>query len=118
MKAVEFQAQLNSDQTLRVPGSVIGTIPIGQTVRVLVLFLNPILIRSGKNLRPRTSARGTWRLMPSTTSYLPGDLVLVDFPFTTVVRASHALLWSCSIQVTPTLYSPESRPRPRARLSM
>ncbi|MGA8346262.1 MAG: hypothetical protein WB773_00450, partial [Isosphaeraceae bacterium] len=28
-------------------------------------------------------ARGTWIPMPSTTSYLPGDLVLVDFPFTT-----------------------------------
>ena len=34
MKAVEFQAQLNSDQTLTVPASVIGTIPMGQTVRV------------------------------------------------------------------------------------
>ena len=41
MKAVEFQAQLNSDQTLTVPASVIGTIPMGQTVRVLVLFSEP-----------------------------------------------------------------------------
>ena len=38
MKAVEFQSQVNSDQTLTVPASVIGAIPIGQTVRVLILF--------------------------------------------------------------------------------
>jgi hypothetical protein len=38
MKAVEFQSQVNSDQTLTVPESVIGAIPIGQTVRVLILF--------------------------------------------------------------------------------
>ncbi len=37
MKAVEFQSQLNPDQTLKVPASVVGDIPIGQTVRVLVL---------------------------------------------------------------------------------
>jgi len=38
MKAVEFQSQLNPDQTLSVPPSVIGAIPIGQTVRVLILL--------------------------------------------------------------------------------
>ena len=38
MKAVEFQSQLNPDQTLTVPASVVGDIPIGQTVRVLVLL--------------------------------------------------------------------------------
>jgi hypothetical protein len=38
MKAIEFQSQLNSDQTLTVPDSVVGAIPIGQTVRVLVLL--------------------------------------------------------------------------------
>jgi len=38
MKAVEFQSQLNSDQTLTVPSSVMGAIPIGQMVRVLMLF--------------------------------------------------------------------------------
>ena len=38
MKAIEFQSQLNPDQTLTVPTSVVGAIPIGQTVRVLILF--------------------------------------------------------------------------------
>jgi hypothetical protein len=38
MKAVEFQSQLNPDQTLTVPPSVMSAIPIGQTVRVLILF--------------------------------------------------------------------------------
>ena len=38
MKAVEFQSQLNPDLTLTVPASVVGAIPIGQTVRVLVLL--------------------------------------------------------------------------------
>ncbi len=38
MKAIEFQSQLNPDQTLTVPTSLLGVIPIGQTVRVLVLF--------------------------------------------------------------------------------
>jgi hypothetical protein len=38
MKAVEFQSQLNPDQTLSVPTSVVGAIPIGQTVRVLILL--------------------------------------------------------------------------------
>jgi hypothetical protein len=37
MKGVEFQSQLNPNQTLTVPASVMGAIPIGQTVRVLVL---------------------------------------------------------------------------------
>jgi hypothetical protein len=41
MKAVEFQAQLNSDQTLTLPASVMGTIPLGQTVRVLILYSEP-----------------------------------------------------------------------------
>ncbi len=38
MKAIEFQSQLNPDQTLTVPASLFGAIPIGQTVRVLVLL--------------------------------------------------------------------------------
>jgi hypothetical protein len=38
MKAIEFQSQLNPDQTLTVPASVLGAIPIGQPVRVLVLI--------------------------------------------------------------------------------
>jgi hypothetical protein len=38
MKAVEFQSQLNSDHTLTVPASVMSAIPIGHTVRVLILI--------------------------------------------------------------------------------
>jgi len=38
MKAVEFQSQVNSDQTLTIPRSVMDAVPIGQTVRVLILF--------------------------------------------------------------------------------
>ncbi len=38
MKTIEFQSQLNPDRTLTVPASVVGAIPIGQTVRVLVLL--------------------------------------------------------------------------------
>jgi hypothetical protein len=38
MKAIEFQAELNPDQTLTVPPSVRCSIPVGQTVRVLILF--------------------------------------------------------------------------------
>jgi hypothetical protein len=38
MKAVEFESQLNPDQTLAIPASVAGSIPIGQTVRVLILI--------------------------------------------------------------------------------
>ena len=37
MKAVEFQAQVNPDQTLTVPASVMGKIPVGRAVRVLIL---------------------------------------------------------------------------------
>ena len=37
MKAVEFQAQVNRDQTLMVPASVMGAIPVGLAVRVLIL---------------------------------------------------------------------------------
>jgi hypothetical protein len=38
MKAVEFQSQLNPDHTLTVPASAMGAIPIGRSVRVLVLI--------------------------------------------------------------------------------
>jgi len=37
MKAVEFQTQLSADQTLAVPASIAGCIPVGRQVRVLVL---------------------------------------------------------------------------------
>jgi hypothetical protein len=37
MKAIEFQSQLNSDQTLTIPPSMRGALTIGQTVRVLIL---------------------------------------------------------------------------------
>ena len=38
MKAIEFQSQLNSDRTLTVPARLMESIPVGQTVRVLLLF--------------------------------------------------------------------------------
>jgi hypothetical protein len=38
MRAIEFQSQLKSDQTLTVPDSVLDAIPIGQTIRVLILL--------------------------------------------------------------------------------
>jgi len=38
MKAIEFQSQLNSDRTLTVPARLMDSIPVGQMVRVLVLF--------------------------------------------------------------------------------
>ncbi len=38
MKAIEFQSQLNSDRALTIPASVLDAIPIGQTVRVLILL--------------------------------------------------------------------------------
>jgi hypothetical protein len=38
MRAIEFQSQLNSDQALTVPASVLDAIPIGRTVRVLILL--------------------------------------------------------------------------------
>jgi len=38
MKAVEFQSQLSSDQTLTVPASVADRIPVGRQLRVLVLI--------------------------------------------------------------------------------
>jgi len=41
MKALEFEAQLNADQTLSVPQSVAAQIPQGETVRVLVLVSEP-----------------------------------------------------------------------------
>jgi len=54
MKAVEFQSQLNSDQTLTVPPSVMGAIPIGQTVRCA----RPNDSASDRTLsRPREAAR-------------------------------------------------------------
>jgi hypothetical protein len=37
MKAVEFQSELGPDRTLRVPASVSDQIPVGQTLRVLLL---------------------------------------------------------------------------------
>ena len=38
MKAIEFQSRLTTDQTLAVPASALGAIPVGQTVRVLILL--------------------------------------------------------------------------------
>jgi hypothetical protein len=37
MRAIEFQSELNSDQTLTIPPAMRGALTIGQTVRVLIL---------------------------------------------------------------------------------
>ncbi len=38
MRAIEFQSSLTADQTLSVPASALGKIPVGRTVRVLILL--------------------------------------------------------------------------------
>jgi hypothetical protein len=38
MKAIEFQSTLNPDRTLTVPTSALDDVPIGRTVRVLILL--------------------------------------------------------------------------------
>lgn len=38
MKAVEFQSQLSADQTLAVPAAVADSVPVGRTIRVLLLI--------------------------------------------------------------------------------
>ena len=58
MKAVEFQSQVNSDQTLTVPESVIGAIPIGQTVRVLILFAEDEADREWEQLTAEEFGQG------------------------------------------------------------
>ena len=40
MKALEFETQVNPDQTLPIPSSVAAELPAGQSVRVLVLLLD------------------------------------------------------------------------------
>jgi hypothetical protein len=37
MKAIEFQSKVSPDQTLAVPASLMGLIPVAQAVRVLIL---------------------------------------------------------------------------------
>jgi hypothetical protein len=58
MKAVEFQSQLNTDQTLTVPASVIGAIPIGQTVRVLILFAEDDMDQEWEHLTAEELGQG------------------------------------------------------------
>jgi len=38
MRAIEFQSMLNPDRTLAVPASAVEAIPVGETVRVLILL--------------------------------------------------------------------------------
>jgi hypothetical protein len=38
MKAIEFESQLNPDQTLTVPPTVAASVPMGKKVRVLILI--------------------------------------------------------------------------------
>ena len=58
MKAVEFQSQLNPDQTLTVPASVMGDIPIGQTVRVLIFLADNDTDQEWERLTAEEFGRG------------------------------------------------------------
>jgi hypothetical protein len=41
MKTLEFETQLNPDHTLQVPPAVAAEVPVGQTVRVLLVVADP-----------------------------------------------------------------------------
>jgi hypothetical protein len=58
MKAVDFQSQVNSDQTLTIPRSVMDAIPIGQTVRVRILFPESDNDREWEQLAAEEFGRG------------------------------------------------------------
>ncbi len=58
MKAVEFQSQVNSDQTLTIPASAMDAVPIGQTVRVLILVPENDDDREWEQLTAREFGRG------------------------------------------------------------
>jgi hypothetical protein len=58
MKAVEFQSQLGSDQTLPVPASAAERIPVGQPVRVLVLIAEDGAEQEWEELAAREFGQG------------------------------------------------------------
>jgi hypothetical protein len=58
MKAVEFQSQLSSDQTLPVPASAAERIPVGQKVRVLILIAENDVDQEWEELTARDFGQG------------------------------------------------------------
>jgi hypothetical protein len=58
MKAIEFQAQVNPDHTLMVPASVMGAIPVGRAVRVLILVPESDTDREWENLAAEAFGQG------------------------------------------------------------
>ena len=59
MKALEFQARVNPDQTLAIPAAVLDALPIGQTVRVLILVPESDWDRQWEQLERFTHASHT-----------------------------------------------------------
>jgi hypothetical protein len=58
MKAIEFESQRNPDQTLTIPNSVLGAIPIGQRVRVLILLPESDADREWEQMAAEEFGRG------------------------------------------------------------
>jgi hypothetical protein len=58
MKAVEFQARVNPDQTLTVPDSAMGAISVGQSVRVLILVPEDEMDQDWERLAAEAFGRG------------------------------------------------------------
>jgi hypothetical protein len=58
MKAVEFQSQVNPDQTLTVPASVMDAIPVGRAVRVLILVPENETDQEWENLAAEAFGQG------------------------------------------------------------
>lgn len=58
MRAIEFQSQLSPDQKLTVPASVLGSIPVGRTVRVLILLADDDADREWEQAAAEEFGRG------------------------------------------------------------
>jgi hypothetical protein len=70
MRAIEFQSQLNSDQTLTIPPSMRGTLTIGQIVRVLILVPDGEPDREWEELAAEEFGKG----------YADADAIYDQFP--------------------------------------
>ncbi len=58
MKAIEFQSKVSPDQTLAVPACLMGLIPVGQAVRVLILVPENEADEEWENLAADAFGRG------------------------------------------------------------
>ena len=58
MRAIEFQAEVNPDQTLTVPASVMGAVPVGRPLRVLLLVPEDETDQEWENLAAEAFGRG------------------------------------------------------------